>query len=30
MKYITKFYETLVSWGEAIYEYRKNRYPKYY
>lgn len=30
MKYVARFYDTLVKWGEAIHEYRKNSYPKYY
>ena len=30
MKYVVRFYETLVKWGESIYEYRKSSYLKYY
>ena len=27
---LNKFYEFLVSWGEEIYEYRKNNQSKWY
>lgn len=30
MKIITKIYDFLCEWGEAIYEFRKNAQHKYY
>lgn len=30
MKYIKAFYDFLIAWGEAIYEYRNSKHAKYY
>jgi hypothetical protein len=30
MKYIHKFYEYLIAWGEAVYQYRKHNKTNHY